>query len=79
MHYKCKRISAGKLIATNKGFVKSICENCKSGDCTNPIEKRKISMLGVIKDAKLYCQGDECNSWLSWHIFPCLCLLPVPG
>ncbi len=59
MQYKCKRFSAIKLIINHKGLCKSICESCKSNDCTNPIEKRKMSFFGVIKDVKAYCSGND--------------------
>jgi hypothetical protein len=59
MEYKCKTVSADKLIATPMGFVMPICQECKTGDCENPIEMRKVSIVGIKKDVKVFVRGNQ--------------------
>ena len=59
MKYKCKTIPIYKLITSYKGFTKSLCNSCKTEDCDNPIENRKVSVLGVNKDMRAYVKGNE--------------------
>lgn len=58
MEYHCKTMPVDKLIAGPAGFVTPLCENCKTEDCTNPIEQKKISIVGMKKLMKLYVRGD---------------------
>ena len=70
MQYKCKTISIEKLPITPKGTVLPLCAKCKTSDCTNPIEKRKVNILGVTKELMVYVRGDnvkfviECEGFL---------------
>jgi len=57
MDYKCSLQSVNQLIPSYSGFVLSLCEKCKTEDCTNPIEVRKVSVLGVTKKIKVYSRG----------------------
>ena len=59
MNYKCKSEMLNRLLSTHKGFVVSLCDSCKSEDCTNSIETRKVSILGVKKDMKIHVKGYE--------------------
>ena len=59
MEYKCKTIPIDKLNATPQGFVMPLCEDCKTQDCSNPIEKRKVSILGVTKTMKVFAKGSD--------------------
>ena len=61
MQYKCKTVSVSQLIATYSGFVKSLCDRCKSYDCSNPIEKRRISIVGITKEIRVYSSGDNAS------------------
>jgi len=61
MEYKCKLQPANQLIPSYSGFVLPLCERCKTEDCTNPIEIRKISVLGVTKKVKVYSRGTDIN------------------
>jgi hypothetical protein len=45
------------MIVGSKGFYTSICESCNSQDCSNPIEKTEVSILGVSKKMKIYSRG----------------------
>lgn len=59
MEYKCKTISIDRLMATPMGFVFPLCQDCKNEDCTNPIEKRRLSIVGVNKIFRVYCKGQN--------------------
>ena len=59
MEYKCKMVSAPQLYASSRGFVMPLCESCKIEDCTNPIEKKSICILGVLKKIKVFSRGLE--------------------
>jgi len=59
MEYQCKMISVKSLTVTPVGFVLPLCDSCKTKDCTNPIESKKFSILGVVRRARLYNRGIE--------------------
>ena len=59
MEYQCQIVSVSKMVATPLGFINSLCDDCKTIDCTNPIEKKRISIIGTIKEMKLFCRGDS--------------------
>ena len=69
MQYRCKTIALTKLIATPKGFVQPLCAFCKTGDCTNPIENRKVSVLGIMKQIKVFSRTEESNIVISCEGF----------
>jgi len=57
MDYKCKTIPLAQLIAGPNGFIFPLCEKCKTIDCTNPIEKKKVSIVGVKKYVRIYMRS----------------------
>ena len=57
MEYRCQTVSMYRMIVSSKGFFHPLCESCNSQDCTNPIEKTKTSILGVVKKVKVYNRG----------------------
>ena len=59
MEYKCQTINMSRMLITSKGFVRPLCESCDTQDCSNPIEKTKVSILGVTKKIKVYNMGIE--------------------
>ena len=59
MEYQCKIVGISQLYVSTKGFIMPLCESCKILDCTNPIEKKKISILGVSKEVKMFSRGRE--------------------
>ncbi len=51
------------------GVVDPLCETCRSQDCTNPIQEREVSIMGVMKKIKLFMGGDptlviKCEGYL---------------
>lgn len=59
MEYKCQTVSMSRMIVSSKGFFTTICDTCTAQDCTNPIEKTKVSILGVTKEVRVYSRGTE--------------------
>jgi len=59
MEYRCKMINISRLNVGHQGFISSICDSCKTKDCTNPIESMNISLIGVVKKARVYNRGGE--------------------
>ncbi len=59
MEYKCQTINMSRMLVGPKGFVCPLCEDCITEDCGNPIEKIKVSVLGVTKEIKTYNRGME--------------------
>jgi len=56
--YKCNKISIDRLTSTSGGFIKPLCDTCVTSDCTNPIEKVKISFIGINKEIKAFVISD---------------------
>jgi hypothetical protein len=54
MQYKCKTIPLAKLIVTAGGIVSPLCNDCKSKDCDNPIEKISVSVLGIEQKLRVW-------------------------
>ena len=59
MEYKCNIVSAAKLIASPTGFVMPLCQSCKTFDCDNPVESRKVSIVGIKKDIRVFVRGNQ--------------------
>ena len=59
MEYRCQTVNMSRMIVSSKGFFNPICEYCTTQDCSNPIETRKISIIGVTKEVKIYSRGNE--------------------
>jgi len=59
MEYRCQTIKMSRMIVSSQGFFNPLCEKCTTQDCSNPIEKTKVSILGVTKKIKVYSRGQE--------------------
>jgi hypothetical protein len=59
MKYKVKTISFLKMVSTYDGFLSPLCNKCKTCDCDNPIENKKISLLGITHDMRMFVKGDQ--------------------
>ena len=59
MEYKCKMINASRLNVGPNGFIFPICNSCKTKDCSNPIESMRVSIVGVVKNLRLYSRGND--------------------
>lgn len=59
MEYECSIVSLDKLMFSPGGFVSPLCDQCSIGDCTNNIENREISIIGVIQKHKVLIKGNN--------------------
>jgi len=54
MEYKCSLSPIDKLLISTSGIVEPLCNMCHSKDCSNPIEKKTMSIVGITKTYRLY-------------------------
>lgn len=54
MEYEVQLAPLDKSNVTPHGISESLCTKCCSPDCTNPIEERLVSIVGIIKKARFY-------------------------
>lgn len=59
MEYRCRMISMSSLSVTGVGFAMPLCMTCGTKDCSNPIEKMRVSIVGVTKEVRMYNRGSE--------------------
>lgn len=61
MNYNCIKIPINRLELAHDGFMQSLCDTCKTIDCTNPVEIKNISILGIRKEMKVFSRGDDAS------------------
>jgi len=61
MEYNCKVIPVNKIIPTEVGALKSMCDDCSTKDCTNPIRFYEISIFGINRKGRFFTRGNEPN------------------
>ena len=54
MDYQCKLTPIHQLWISPNGIAEPLCNLCSSRDCTNPIENKTVSVIGVNKTYRLY-------------------------
>jgi hypothetical protein len=59
MEYPCKTIPLTQLTLNRVGVAEPLCNTCKTRDCTNPIQTKKVSIFGVNKEMRLLTRGSE--------------------
>ena len=60
MEYKCQLFQLSNLItATGIKISDCLCNNCCTGDCSNPVELKTISIVGVNKKGRFFMRGDD--------------------
>jgi len=59
MKYKTRTVSLQKLILARKGPLNPLCNDCVNQDCSHPIERKSVSVIGVNKDWWLLAKGYE--------------------
>jgi hypothetical protein len=59
MNYECKSIPISKLQVSQTGVMESLCEKCACRDCSNDVEWKKISIIGIEYRKRLILRGDE--------------------
>lgn len=59
MQYDCKTIPMIKVQVGRKGTIESLCNICLCKDCTNPVECKKISIMGITYSVRVLIRGNE--------------------
>lgn len=59
MQYKCKLADLNKIPLDSIRSRRSLCDTCKTEDCSNPIQKRLVSILGIVEEHRLYVINDD--------------------
>ena len=59
MHYECRSISFNKLENNMDGFVESLCTKCQCNDCSNPVEWKEVSDLGVKRKHRVLVRNSD--------------------
>ena len=59
MEYPCKTVSMSRMLLSHKGPIEPLCTSCKSEDCKNPIEIRRVSIFGIVKEHKFLVRGTD--------------------
>ena len=61
MRYKCKTMPLNQLLVDFSGINLGLCNNCGCLDCSNPIENKKISVLGIEQECRIFSRGIDVN------------------
>lgn len=59
MKYKCQLVSMAQMLIGPDGLVMPLCNSCGTCDCSNPIENRQVSIMGLPKKCKIYSKGSS--------------------
>jgi len=59
VNYRYKSTRLDHVLVTPVGPFCGLCEMCKSMDCTNNVENRKVCIMGSVRDIRLIIRGDE--------------------
>jgi len=59
MEYECSVVSLDKLLFKPGNLAFSLCDKCEIKDCTNNIENREISIMGVTQKHKVLIKGNN--------------------
>ena len=59
MEYKCHVVPIQKVPIGPHGVIEPLCNNCCNRECTNPVERRSVSILGVVRTDRVYVRGSD--------------------
>jgi len=59
MDYPCVKLVLAKQMLGPNGIIEPLCNSCTQIDCTNPIRKKTVSILGVNKEWHLFMEGTK--------------------
>lgn len=57
MEYKVKAVDSSRLIPAGSGTLKSLCNYCCNKNCSNNIEEKTVSIMGVNETQKFFIRG----------------------
>lgn len=53
------------MAVTSEGVIEPACNNCKTSDCENPIEKVNVSIFGENKKYRCFVSGSNISMVVS--------------
>ena len=59
MDYECQLSPIYKTAIDAVGVTRSLCDNCRAPDCTNPIREYAISLFGVPVKSRLWVVNNQ--------------------
>ena len=59
MEYHAKTIPLANCPISSAGLIEPLCDICKVVDCTNQVEKRTVSIMGITRRWKLLIRGTD--------------------
>ena len=74
MRFPCKKVSVEKLMIGPQGQMEPLCNSCINRECSNPIERKQISVFGVTKTYRLFCNSGnvhaivDCEGYVPEHL-----------
>jgi len=60
MKYQCKTIPISHLLIGVSGPILPLCDRCKTKDCSNNIQFKAVSTLGITSEHRVIQRGDDC-------------------
>jgi len=54
MDYECQTIPIDQITVNASGILEPLCTKCKAPDCTNPIRKHTVCLVGITKEMRLW-------------------------
>ncbi len=59
MEYAVETVPVDRVVVTPEGLLEPLCNTCCCPDCTNPIEARQVSRMGILKELRLYIVHEQ--------------------
>jgi len=69
LEYKAQLLSLNKLVDSDLIKDGTLCDGCKSFDCSNPIVYITVSVLGVNKKMRVWRNGNSRNAVIACEGF----------
>lgn len=57
MNYPCIKFPLLKQIVDHNGVVEPKCNSCLQTDCSNPIRKKTVSVMGINREWSVFMEG----------------------
>lgn len=59
MEFECVTVSLNSIATDPSGVKEPLCNRCCQPECTNPIRKRKVFVVGQVREWNLFCVGHQ--------------------
>ena len=67
MEFECRTVPILKPVLNTKGVMAPLCNSCTQIECTNPIKKKKVSILGKTEEWNVFVVGSQ-----AYQVVQCL-------